>query len=179
MFTKTPYSLLLFLMFATSTFAEIRNFDFKKGNVTVDIPKEWNSVVGYLGIPLTLMGPMKEGSRPLIYVTPTGVVIDKPMDAQKISQTQDEYKQGRENWLKKQNGTAVKYYPYNNLDWPNNRNVHKIGYTYRITKGEFTEYSYYVTCNNKLYHYKSLMKTDVEKEHSQTVDTILQSIKCN
>jgi hypothetical protein len=168
------------ITFAASAQAAVKTFKFeddKKERVKIDVPANWQDAQDLYGIPLVVIGPTQDGLRPSLAITPTGIA-DLQFDEAGLSKTQDEYKKGREAWLKTNGGKSIAYLPHQTEKWNGIEVAHSIGYRYEREGKKFVEKSYYITCNKKFYHLKSLMTDGQEKEIGKTMDKTVKSFAC-
>jgi len=160
--------------------AAVKTFKFeddKKERVKIDVPSNWQDAQNLYGIPLVLAGPTQDGLRPSLAITPTGIA-DLQFDEKGLTKSQDEYKKGREAWLKNNGGKSIAYLPYQSEKWKGIEVAHTIGYRYELEGQKYIEKSYYVVCNKKLYHMKSLMTDGQERKIGKTMDKTVKSFAC-
>ncbi len=167
---------------SVSAHSKPTSFNLNRGAVTIDVPVDWQSAPDLFGMPLVLLGPDNGERRPVITLTPTGIE-NLNYDPKGLKNDQAGYKNGREKWLSKHNGKAVKFFPYENIKSKDSKqtgvtDIHKIGYEYQISGKEFIEESYFVTCKNKLYHLKSVLNKKHEKQFSKIIKDIIGSFSC-
>lgn len=158
--------------------AQASTYKFKSDKAKIEVPKGWQNAEELFGIPLTILGPEKDGSRPVINVTPTGIAQVK-FDAKELEKSQSEYRDGKKQWLDSMKGTAVSFDDYHTEKWTGIDEAHVIGFRYKVAEVEFTEKSYYVLCKDKLYYIKTLMRASQEEASSSTVTQTVKSFKCN
>lgn len=173
--------LMLVLSFIPAAHAAVKTFTFEEGkdkeSIKLQVPTKWQDARDLYGVPLFLLGPEKDGSRPTLAVTPTGLA-GLNFDEKGLEKTQDEYKKGREEWLKNNGGKSVSYLPYKAEKWGNVDVAHTIGFRYELDGQEYVEKSFYVFCKKKLYHMKSLMTSLQEKAHAKSMDETIRSFAC-
>ena len=161
----------------------IRQFQLEKGSVKMDVPTQWQVAPELYGIPLMVLGPMgtePNARRPVISVIPTGIQNIK-FELSKIQEEEKSYKSGREKWLKKFDGSAREFFPYKKLEWSGVTEAHQMGFRYQLGSTEFVEKTYYIVCekNRSLYHIKTLVSSNQEKEFSPVMDATVRSFSCN
>ncbi|MBL6990894.1 MAG: hypothetical protein ISR65_14005 [Bacteriovoracaceae bacterium] len=182
---KTYLTLLMFIfslspLFISQTAAKMngkRAFKIGGDNIFLWVPNNWQTAKNLFGLPLSVLGPSKFGGRPIISITPT-TITKIQLDPQDLKNDQSKYRQGRQKWLDKMKGKLIKYYPYKRVVWENMTSVDQIGFRYRLSKGEFVEFSYFAICNKELFHIKTLNRVKHEKVYRATIDKILKSISC-
>lgn len=126
-------------------------------------------------MPLTLSGPMKEESRPVITVTPTEMK-KVSFNLKDTNAVNADYKAERLKWLQKHKGEFLTLTPYEKQVRQQNES-HSIGYSYKINEITFIEKSFYVVCNEQLFHLKYLMR-ETQKESLNDTEKIVESFKC-
>jgi len=156
--------------------ASIQTFTLEKGTFNMDVPEDWQQANDLFGIPLTLLGPMKDGSRPILSVTPTGQTVN--FDTAALKKTEKEYQNGRKEWVKSKGGNVISFEPYKTEKWSGITVAHVVGYRYKISEGEFNEHSFYVVCKDGLYHLKTVIRSDSEKEMNSLLNKTVKSFKC-
>ena len=150
----------------SSAFAAPKTFKFDEeariDEVRIDVPFAWKAARDLYGVPLFLLGPVRNEERPTLAVTPTGI-SDLRFDETALKQDEAQYQKGRAEWLKNRGGELNSYLPYV-VDAKNTKRiVHSIGVFYTIRSLSFVERSYYIFCGKKSYHLKSLnLTSDVE-----------------
>lgn len=173
--------LMLFAVIVPTAQAAVKTFSFEDGkdkdSIKLQVPAKWQDARDLYGVPLFLLGPEKDGSRPTLAVTPTGIA-DLAFDEKGLDKTQDQYKKGREEWLKNNGGKSVSYLPYKTEKWGNVDVAHSIGFRYELDGQEYVEKSFYVFCKKKLYHMKSLMTSQQEKAHAKSMEETIRSFAC-
>ena len=168
-----------------SSFAVETKFKLSKSTVKFDVPKEWQAIDDFAGLPLAILGPDEnnlDDSRPIITVVDSGVKAE--IDPKVLEKEQGDYEIGRREWLKEYDGKALKFFPYTPVKFNSNRapasslDVHQIGFEYELGGKEFVEHSYYLTCDQKFFFIKTLiLKKKVEK-YNQAMTDILHSFDC-
>lgn len=167
--------ILLLLSPQTRAIAASQLFQLELGTVRFDIPDDWQSAPGLYGMPLMLLGPVKEDRRPTISVTPLGEAPEFDLEPRK---DEKRYKKGREEWLKEMGGRSLSYNPFQKIKWPGMSEGFTMGYRYEINGIKYSENTYYVICKGNLYHLKTLLDFDQEKEYSPAVNKLLRSFSC-
>ncbi len=167
---------IMAISLATTAPAIAETFKLEKGLVKVDVPRGWESVEDLYGMPLALLGEEKEGRRPVIFVTPTGV-NNITFDSKALAKESKEYESGRRRWLASVGGSPTNFRKYASVQWPGANEVHSFGFDYELNGAKFSENSYYVVCNGALYHIKSLLPSDVADQAS-SVEKSLRSFSC-
>lgn len=153
-----------------------KSFTVFNKTVTLTLPDEWQAVTKEIGVPVKLMGPKFEESRPVITVTP----IDMKDEVITLDNTEEalaSYKKSRLVWLQKFNGTALDFEPIKVFKAGNN-NVHQFGLSYSFNNENFSEKSLYVECQKKIFHIKTLIKLEHVKKWEDEVTKIVNSFQC-
>lgn len=160
------------LISSALSFAEA--FDLKNGTVFLNFPNDWQAHKDLFGLPLSILGPMKNESRPMISVTTTP--LKNVEFAKDFSKAQAGYKEGRIKFMKKHKGRALKFYDYA-MNKNESLEIHQFGYEYEVAGKSFKEKTFYVKCNKQLFHLKTLNQLGKSKEDKQ-LEKIVESFKC-
>jgi len=158
--------------------AEIKKFKLSRGTIQIDVPKEWQSAPDLYGIPLMLLGPEQAGRRPTLAVVPSGQPGQK-ITSEDLKANPDGFRIGREKWLKKYQGKALEFFPYQYEKLSNGSEVHTLGYRYEISSLKFTEKSYYVVCQGKLYILKSVLSDGHTSDAENSIQNTVRSLSCS
>lgn len=152
-----------------------KEFSFgEKGNIKVVFPNNWRATKDFMGMPLTLSGPMIEKRRPIITFTPTGLKKLKfDLDERK---SQGDYVLNRKKWLKKHKGEASKFYKHERIRLKKSHG-YKVGYEYQVNGLRFKEASYYLVCKQKLFHAKYLL-SEGNFKYEKEAKAIIGSFEC-
>jgi hypothetical protein len=151
-------------------------FLLSSGTVSLSIPVNWQSVEDLYGMPLTLLGPTVDGSRPIISFTPTKLHIK--FDQLSLEKNYDEYKDGRGAWLKEVDGKVLEFFPYKVEKRSDGVELHRVGYSYIFNDVTYFEYSYYIVCGEQLFHAKSILKKAHLKDFQKDIAEIIGSFDC-
>lgn len=178
---KTYYAIIWCLISTTNlTFAKksklyYQKFSFgEKGNIKVIFPNNWRATKDFMGMPLTLSGPMIKKRRAIITFTPTGLKKLKfELDEKK---SQNDYILNRKKWLQKHKGKVDKFLKHESVQF-NNSSGYRVGYQYRINNLSFKESSYYLVCKNKFFHIKYLL-SEGNFRYEKDVEKIIRSFDC-
>ena len=167
--------LLCIFALSISTTCWPKSFVIQSSKFSLDVPKEWKDTKDLFGMPLTLSGPMKGDARPIITVTPTEMkrVKFNQLDQNSIHA---DYRKEREEWLVKHKGEFISLTPYKK-EIKRGIESHSIGYSYVVNKIAFIEKTYYVICNEQLYHLKYLLK-ETQREAISETEKIVESFRC-
>lgn len=149
----------------------------KGGTVLFEIPSQWKAITGFMSTPLTIVSPMKNGSRAGVNVTPLGK-LKSTIDLKALQDTQHDYQEGREAWVKKRGGRAIAFDPLQHETWPNGVEAYSVGYTFSLEEDEFAEKTYFLKCKDRFYHLKKLLRKDQEELHAAAVDSLIRSFHC-
>ena len=169
-------------MISTGNFAmaTAQNYELQNQKFSVDLQDGWKGVENIAGNPLVIFGPenKESGNRTVMLFTPTGVEDSKNFFSGAKGNS-EKYKDGREDWLKENEGKALSYDPYQEEKWTGVEKAHFFGFHYELDTGNFYERSVYLLCGgNKIFHVKSLVAAEDETKHNAIVDQTIKSLKC-
>lgn len=159
-------------------------FSLPGGKLRFDLPSGWQGVLGGMGVPLMLVGPMKNGTRPIISVT---LFEEKNLqiDFEDLNRKVQEYRDGRKKWLQKQEATLVSFLEPKLDHWSHDVVAYELGFYFKMDEDEFLERSNYVTCKRQFVHLKSVLRVSTGRSSSvlgknpDTVVRIMKSITCD
>jgi hypothetical protein len=166
----------LFLFCAIGNVHAKDKFVLSQGTVSLSLPLNWQSVLDLYGMPLTILGPTVDGSRPVISFTPTK--LNLKFYQKSLEQNYYEYKNGREEWVKESDGKVLEFFPYTVEKGHDGMEIHRVGYSYSINTSTYFEYSYYILCGEKLFHAKSILKKTHLQEFQKNIEDIVGSFDC-
>ena len=90
-----------------------------------------------------------------------------------------EYFEGRTKYVSSKGGSVLSTSPYETQKWSGISEAHRVGVTYKIAETVYHEYSYYVSCNGKVFHLKSLDFGEGEKSKAaDEVEKMIQGFSC-
>lgn len=150
-------------------------FSLKNGKVELDVPSDWRSEKDLFGLPLSILGPAKNGARPIVSVSSTP--LKKIMFEDNFQESFKDYKKGRMSFLKKHNGEILSFLPYKKVKWKGIQESHQYGYKYKVAGLSYIETSYYIKCREKLFHLKSMDRLS-EQVNRDKIEKIVRSFKC-
>lgn len=146
--------------------------------VAFELPVEWKAYKDMLGAPLVVVSPIRDKGRVTLIVSPSKIhKVDFSKEG--LEKDQDNYRNGKNKWLKKVGGESLKFHPYKIEKWKNAERVHSIGVEYLLGDIHYTEHTYFFNCRGYLYNIKSLYR---EKEYGRDVGMIkkvIQSFNCS
>jgi hypothetical protein len=153
-------------------------YTFPRGSFMLKAPKEWQTVLAYRGVPLGVYGPMKDGVRPLLMVTPTGYDFQE-WKSDEFAATEREYQELRREWAEDLGYEIKDFKKHETRTWPGITKAEHFGLTfYDPTENEtYTENSYYVFCGRSLYHLKSMLPAKVARE-GKALDQTVETFQC-
>ncbi|PIK13872.1 hypothetical protein [Halobacteriovorax sp. JY17] len=172
--------ILLFLStFLTfqSTYSAEKKFPIGENKISLHYPDGWQHAFNFLSTPLTLFGPVLNGRRAVISINNTNVT-NFSFNKKNLQDNEDNYREGRLKWLKKNKGKVVRFTGYRISKWESISEVHSIGYSYTIKNDLFLEKAYFFNCNNELFNISTLMTWEQNKSHGKEVKKILSSFRC-
>lgn len=175
---------MLLLLVATawvpSEFAHARTetYDFgTRGKLTLDLPEGWQELKGFMGVPLMLGGPSLNGTRPILSVSATGVDAGSVPPA-RLAEGEEEYRKGRMEWLGSRSGKLVSFLPGKLESWSNSVQSFSIGLRYLLNGFEFRETFHFVSCGNRTFQIKTLVRADQERTYSSRLRRMLEGLAC-
>jgi hypothetical protein len=164
-------------MAAASCFGEQKSFPFVNGKVSVDIPTGWTEVVSDDNV--MMMGPEKSGTKPVVMIVPMGGEVDAIQLTNPMKEEQA-YRKGRLEWLEKQSGKPVSWFPMREVTLAAGINGFENGYRYSLKDPKiiYSESSTYVVCGGNMYLLTSLLTYEEEKTCKNVINGIYSSFDC-
>ncbi|NBV50591.1 hypothetical protein EBR78_05150 [bacterium] len=175
---KIPHIILAgFCLLTALGFGATEKLETERGKFEIEVSNDWKVVKDLYGIPFTFLGPKNGPRRAVVLVTPTGTQ-DLEFNEQALSKNDRSYREGRERWLKSRSGKALRFFPYQKETWAPNLEAHHLGFEYQLGDQKFSENSYYVVCDKKIFHLKSLVPTELGVSEQQTTENTIKSFRC-
>jgi hypothetical protein len=150
-------ALLLAALASAPAFARGKKYDVSGANLRIEVPSGWRADQGLLGAPLTVLGPYKDGARPVVIVSNTVVSESTEFDLKALESSQDDYRRGREAWLSGRNGYSLRFVPFRAEKWPGMKQVVSRGFEYEIGSLHSLETTYYALCGGRLWNFKTVV----------------------
>jgi hypothetical protein len=149
------------------------------GGFQVRTPEGWSDHFGSLGVPLLLTGPEKGGGVPILVVTPMNAQVKAGrLDSAAMKATQDDYRDGRKQYVTAKGGEILGYEEFRSEKWSPDTEANILGVRYRLGDREYAETSYYVTCKGQVVHMKAMLLAEHEKEFANDVRDTVRSLTC-
>lgn len=169
--------LLLALTISSMAHAKIASFELKdKHKVTVSHPDNWETVKELYGIPLAVLGPYANDSRPVLSILPTNVKKEQHSEAEFQKLFQD-FKTEKEEWVSSHKGQLIKYEPLSLVEPRKDLKGHFIGAEFAINGIHFIERSYYLYCKGEVYNLKYSIR-DEHRKYIQDLQKMIGDFKC-
>lgn len=169
--------LFLVLLVCPYAYSKTASFELKeKKKVTITFPDTWETAKELYGIPLAVLGPWANESRPVLSILPTNVKQDKhkPEDFQELFEN---FKVEKDEWVKSHKGTLIKYEPTTQVEPRKDLKGHFIGAEFAINGIHFVERSYYLYCKNEVYNLKYSIR-DEHRKYIPELQKMIGDFKC-
>lgn len=170
---------VVFLLFFTFSFvasAAIESHVVQDKKIKIDVPKEWEAVKDLYGLPLVVLGPWANESRPAITWMFTGMT-SKIMKKEEFLKVFNDFKSDKEAWVKEHSGKLLKFEPLTEAKYNPGLYGNYIGAEFVINDVHFVERSYYLYCNNEVFNVKYSIR-DEHRKYLKSIDGIIGSLKC-
>ncbi len=165
------------LFVAFSSFAvSAASFEVVGKKVSIEVPKNWEAVKDLFGIPLAILGPWANESRPVLSVLPTGVTSEK-MPEEKFKKLFDDFKKEKDEWVQSHKGELLAYEPTTEVVFQSDLKGHFIGAEFKINGVHFIERSYYLYCKKNLFNLKYSIR-DEHRKYLKDLQKMVQEFKC-
>ena len=169
-----PMLYLLILFFTNYLSAE--TFLMKTGHkITLNVPEGWETAKDLFGLPLTVLGPFANDSRPVLGIIPTKVMSEK-MPENEFKKFFDDFRKEKEEWVRSNKGELLDFDPTKSVEFKNARG-HFIGAEFKINNVSFLERSYYLYCKGELYNLKYSIRGE-HKKYLSDLQRMVEDFKC-
>lgn len=170
--------LLLMSLVSFGIQAKVETFTLKGGKkVSVNVPKNWESAKELFGIPLAVLGPWANESRPVLSILPTNVKRDK-MSEEEFKKLFEGFKKEKQEWVESHSGKLLSYEPATSVDFGKELSGHYIGAEFKINNVHFIERSYYLYCKDEMFNLKYSIREE-HKKYVQDLQKMVEDFKCN
>lgn len=168
--------LLLILLCSLPAWAKVQDHVVQDKKIKIEVPEGWEAVRDLYGLPLVVLGPWANKSRPAISWMYTGMTskIMKPEEFKKLF---TDFKKDKEDWLKGHNGKLVKFEEATPADFPTKIKGHFIGAEFVVNDIHFAERSYYLYCNDQVFNVKWSIR-DEHRAYLKDINKIVGSLQC-
>lgn len=169
--------LIISALLSFGAYAKEENFTLTSGKkVTVDVPQNWETAKDLFGIPLAVLGPWANESRPVLSILPTNVKSSKMPEAE-FKKLFTDFKKEKDEWVKSHKGELVSYEPTTSVEFRKDLKGHYIGAEFKINDVHFIERSYYLYCKDELYNLKYSMR-DEHRKYTKDLQKMVEAFKC-
>jgi hypothetical protein len=165
------------LLFAISSFeVSAAGFEIAGKKLSIEVPKSWEAVKDLFGIPLAILGPWANESRPVLSILPTGVTAEK-MPEEKFKKLFADFKKDKDQWVQSHKGELLSYESTTEVVFSSDLQGHYIGAEFKINGVHFIERSYYLYCKKDLYNLKYSIR-DEHRKYLKDLQKMVQEFKC-
>lgn len=166
----------LLSFFVLPSTALSKSLVWKDQRFAIDVPEGWREVKDLYGIPVTLLGPVKNQTRPVVQVIPT------PLHAVEIKADNakgfgEKYAEGRRKWLMAQNGKLIELLPGRFETLKDGSKMLSTGVSYQMNQKAFIERTFYVSCPKNIFHLKIVQNFELVNQLQES-ETIVRSFRC-
>ncbi|MFL5784652.1 MAG: hypothetical protein ACJ76H_08595 [Bacteriovoracaceae bacterium] len=168
--------LLLLVLSFSSAWASVQSFVIQDKKISIDVPGGWQGVKDLYGLPLVVLGPWENSSRPAISWMYTGMT-KKIMKEDEFRKIFTGFKEDKESWLKEHSGKLLKFEQPTEKSFSKDLSGHFIGAEFVVNDIHFIERSYYLYCKDEVYNVKWSIR-DEHRKYLAEIDKIVGSTKC-
>jgi hypothetical protein len=169
--------LLVVCLMSFGTFAKVETFNLSVGNkVTLNVPEKWETAKDLFGIPLAVLGPWANESRPVLSIVPTGVKASI-MPQKDFQNLFNNFKKEKEEWVRSHKGELLGYEPTKSAELRKDLKGHFIGAEFKINNVHFIERSYYLYCKDELFNLKYSIR-DEHRKYIKDLQKMVEEFKC-
>lgn len=169
--------LLLLCLFSFGVHAKIQSFTLEGGKkVSVDVKENWETAQDLFGIPLTVLGPWENESRPVVTILHTELKKEDLSEAE-FKKYFENFKKEKEEWVQSHSGELLSYEPVKSVEFRKDLLGHYIGAEFKINNIHFIERSYYLYCKGEVFNLKYSMR-DEHRKHTKDLQKVVEDFKC-
>lgn len=165
---------LLSGIIASPSFA--KSLTWKDSTFSINVQDGWKEAKDLYGIPVTLLGPIRNQTRPIVQIIPTSIddIAIKPENAKGFG---EKYAVGRKDWLSKQNGKLIELLPGRYEVLKSGSKMLYAGVSYQINQKAFIERTFYISCPKKIFHLKIVQNFELVSALKDSED-VVRSFAC-
>lgn len=164
------------LMVSFGVQAKIQSFDLEGKKVSVEVKDNWEAAQELFGIPLAVLGPWANDSRPVLSILPTNLK-KKNAPAEEFKKLFEDFKKEKDEWVQSHNGELLSYEPVKSVKFRDDLFGHYIGAEFKINSIHFIERSYYLYCKGEVFNLKYSMR-DEHRKYTEDLQNIVEGFKC-
>lgn len=167
---------LLIFFVSVSAQAIVETHVIQEKKISIEVPKEWETVKDLYGLPLVALGPEEDETRPAIAFSFTGMT-KKIMKVENFQKLFTDFRKEKEAWVRNHKGKLLKFEDMTPVKMTGDIHGHFIGAEFLVEDTHFIERSYYLYCKDEVYHVKWSIR-DEHRKHMKDIDLITRSFSC-
>ncbi len=168
-----PMGFLISILLMFPAFAG--QYDWQKEKFMMNVPKDWQMMENFFGVPVTFLAPQVGNVRSIIQVIPTKAKPLK-MDEKELTSFNKKYPKDKEEWLKKRHGKLLSLLS-GELEAFGKSKAIVAGTSFTLGENSYTEKAFFFNCPGSLYELKLLVPYGKKDELSKA-EKVLRSFKC-
>jgi hypothetical protein len=169
--------ILLLILLSNSAWGKTEHHVLDKTkHIQVYVPHGWESVKDLYGVPLTILGPWANESRPVIMFVFTNLK-KSTLSKNDFQNLFENFNEQKEKWVKSHKGQLIKYEPKKVVVFRKDFEGHYIGAEFKINDIHFVERSYYLYCKDEIYNLKYSIR-DEHRVHLSSLHRIIEEFRC-
>ena len=169
--------LIVLCLFSYGAFAKVQTFTLEGGKkVSVNVKEDWEAAQDLFGIPLTVLGPWANESRPVVTILPTELT-QKDISEAEFKKHFENFKKEKDEWVQSHSGELLSYEPATSVEFRKDLLGHFIGAEFKINNIHFIERSYYLYCKGEVFNLKYSMR-DEHRKYIQDLQKVVEEFKC-
>jgi hypothetical protein len=169
-------ALILFVLLCSSSWATVQEHTIQDKKIRINILSAWEPVKDLYGLPLVVLGPWENKSRPAITWVFTGMNA-KHMTPEEFRKLFVTFKKEKEDWLKGHSGRLLKFEEATPIQFSPKLKGHFIGAEFMVSDVHFIERSYYLYCKDEVYNVKWSIR-DEHRKFMKDLTSIVGSLEC-
>ena len=168
--------MLLITLSSSTSFASWTRYQNYK--IKLDVPTGWKIERDLFGMPITVLGPERNGERAVLSVQHTPV-IGMEFNHQNIIKTKNQYYEGRKKWADSlEDASFLSEIPYQHLKLENGSDGFEMGFRYHARNLDLEEKSIQLNCGNRLFLIKTLSSNKIPETDSAELAKLVSGLDC-
>lgn len=168
---------IVLCLFSFGVNAKIQSFTLDGGKkVSVEVKENWEAAQDLFGIPLTVLGPWANESRPVVTILPTNLKKED-ISKEEFKKHFENFKKEKDEWVQSHSGELLSYEPVTSVEFNKDLLGHYIGAEFKINNIHFIERSYYLYCKGEVFNLKYSMR-DEHRKYTQDLQKVVEEFKC-
>ncbi len=161
------YLLSLSFLCSFSLWGGVEKFTLDGHKISITIPAGWESVIDLFGMPLVVLGPETNETRPAVMILSTNL-SSKNVPQSELKNLFKGFRSEKEAWIKSHKGELVDFQGPTSVEIRKDLIGQFLNAEFKFNDVTFLERSYYLYCKDNIYN----VKYSTRAEHAKLLPTI-------